>query len=147
MITWKTQVAPRLDYVTTNMCIKIHPGHLPRYKKTNGRFLGVLVWDAEGSSQFHSHTMPSLSIFIGFYHNHLGFWVIGTIRVINWMFAIKTEDQGGLHYRLNIFRKLYQAGRHNKCDQSNATWSCTHCANWFALELKSPQKTPKCLKK
>lgn len=43
-----------------------------------------------------------------FYHNHLDFWVIWTIRVINCMFAIKTEDQGGLHYRLNIFRKLYQ---------------------------------------
>jgi len=24
------------------------------------------------------------------------------------MFSIKTEDHGGLHYRLNIFRKLYQ---------------------------------------
>lgn len=28
--------------------------------------------------------------------------------MINCVFAIKTEGQGGLHYRLNIFRELYQ---------------------------------------
>lgn len=94
-----------LYYATPSMCIKPHTGHLSRHKRTSGRFLGC----AESPSQSYSHPMPSLSLFIYFfYHNHLGFWVIGTITVINCMFAIKTEDQGGLHYRLNIFRKLYQ---------------------------------------
>lgn len=75
----------------------------------------------------NAHLIPTttpchhyLYLFI-FYHNHLGLWVIGTIRVINCMFAIKTEDQGGLHYRLNIFRKLYQL-----VDITNAISSVQH---------------------
>lgn len=63
------------------------------------------------------------------------------------MFVIKTEDQGGLHYKLNIFRKLYQLVDITNAISSMQHEAGAHCANWFALELKSPQKKPKCLKK
>lgn len=101
----ESQGLSRLVYVTPSMCIMPLSRHLPGHKRTSGRFLSC----AECSPHSYGHAVPSLSLFIFFfYHNHLGLWVIGTIRVINCAFVIKTEDQGGLHYRLNIFRKLYQ---------------------------------------
>lgn len=94
----------RLDYVTPSMCFKPLPGHFQDIKERVEDSWAVL----------NAHLIPTATprhryLYLFFFnHNHLGLWVIGTIRVINCMFVIKTEDQGALHYRLNIFRKLYQ---------------------------------------